>query len=75
MKKTYTQMQIFVAGAGDDDHIKLITDTLDGQPNTVEIKVGENTDEKSLGFYNIDQLIDALNSIKHSNFEYLDVEK
>lgn len=71
MKKQYTEMSVYVAGADLEDHLILATNTLDGMPGVVEIKRENGKDDpESLGYYNIDQLIDALNAIKNCNFEF-----
>lgn len=71
MKKQYSALRIFVAADNGEYSINLKTDTLEGARGAVELSVGDGSSESTLGVYHIDQLIDALNAIKNSNFYYL----
>jgi hypothetical protein len=72
MKHQYCELVIYIAGDDEagSDHIKLSTNALDGSRNAVELKVGEDEDCKSLGFFNVDQLIRALMTIRDCGFKY-----
>lgn len=68
MSKQYAEVQMWVAGAGDTDHVILKTDTLEGDPDTVTISIElEKDKEQIVGYFDIDQLLDALNVIKLAN--------
>ena len=68
MKPQYSELTIYVSG-DENDSIELHTNTLEGSRSVVELKSGEE-DKKSLGFYNIEQLINALETIRDCKFRY-----
>lgn len=70
MKPQYESIVIYIAANDDDKHLKLVTDTLDGKVGVVEIKIGHEKNEKSLGFFHIEQLANALETIKNSKLSY-----
>lgn len=67
MSKQFAEVKVFVAGMGDDDHLILSTDTLDGSKDMVTIRKGEDEKKEIIGYFDLDQLIDSLQVIKSAN--------
>lgn len=59
MSKNYTAFNLYVASE-DDLQIVIHSDTLDGAKGLIELKDGEGENAKSLGWFNIEQLQQAL---------------
>ena len=77
MAKQYSEVSIYV-GSEYDGGLYIKTDTFEGSAGHVELfsdcEDGDGN-KKSIGYFEIDQLINALNIIKGSNLEYVDDSK
>ncbi len=66
----YTALSIFIADNGEDS-LALKVDNLDYDAGTVGLVTkGVDEIEHNIGYYNIEDLINALNLIKNSNIYY-----
>jgi len=60
MNRQFTYLELYVAANDDDNGVTLHVDTLDGAKGTVELKKGMGEKANTIGFFNINQLLEAL---------------
>ena len=72
MNRQFAYLELYVAANDDHSGVMLCVDTLDGENGMVELKSGEGEKAKSIGCFNINQLIEALkltNEYTQHNFQ------
>lgn len=76
--KPYSEVKIYIAGIGESsEHIYIKTNTLEGEKGIIELALEEEGDEehKSLGYFNADQIIEAIRILKDANLDYTPCDK
>jgi len=72
----FSEIKIYVAADYDDlKGLTLSNDSLDGNRGMVRVRFGEGPDADDAGWYDVDQLIDALETIKNHRIKFLQDRK
>ena len=72
MSNEYTAVKVWVGAIGDEDHIQVQTDTLDGQRGTVRLSIERSKDgDQIIGYFDADQLIKAIQLVANADLSYL----
>jgi hypothetical protein len=76
MSRTFTEIKIYVAADKGDDGLSISTDSLDGGDNMVQLRFGEEGEGgTNLGWFDIDQLINSLSTIKNHRIQFVGMRK